>query len=424
MMFDLRRIRALLRSRLAGHTLPQDFYTDPDIFEFDIEAVYSRSWILVGFEAELPSAGSYLATTIGRSPVLVVRDHDETLRGFYNTCRHRGAQICETGHGRKARLVCPYHQWTYRLDGSLQAAGRMQETFEPTNIHLQPVHVENVAGSIYVCLAQEPPHFERFRDGLKPLLEPHNLANAKLAHESTLIERANWKLVMENARECYHCAARHPGLSVPFPVERGSRFRETGVNKQFEARMAAVDLPVGPVEGEWWQASRFPLNDGCISLTGDGKPCVSKPMCEAAGGDVGSLRWALDPHSFCHALGDYLVMFSAMPTGPQETIVTCKWFVHNEAMEGVHYTVEGLTKLWKETNLQDRDLAENNQRGVNGRGYMPGPYSEEAEQLVIRLVDWYCAQALRYLDEHIDEARSGKACPASSPETATARALG
>jgi glycine betaine catabolism A len=208
MMVDLDRTRALLRSRLAGHTLPQDFYTDPDIFEFDLEAIYSRSWILVGLEAELPSAGSYLATTIGRSPVVVVRDHEGTLCGFYNTCRHRGAQICEAGRGRKARLVCPYHQWAYRLDGSLQAAGRMQETFDPTAIRLQPVHLENVAGSIYVCLADEPPHFAEFRDRLTPLLAPHHLANAKLAHESTLVERANWKLVMENARECYHCPAR------------------------------------------------------------------------------------------------------------------------------------------------------------------------------------------------------------------------
>jgi Rieske 2Fe-2S family protein len=423
MMVDLGRIHALLGTRLAGHTLPQDFYIDPDIFEFDIEAIYSRSWILVGFEAEIPSPGSYLATTVGRSPVVIVRDHDGSVRGFYNTCRHRGAQICETGHGRKGRLICPYHQWTYRLDGSLQAAARMQESFDPASVRLRPIRVENVAGSIYVCLAEEPPSFDEFRDRLTPLLAPHHLANAKLAHESTLVERANWKLVMENARECYHCAVRHPGLSVPFPVRRGSRLNEA-VTTQFEARMATVGLPVGPVEGEWWQASRFPLNEGYTSLTGDGKPCVSKPMCELAGGDVGSLRWALDPHSFCHALGDYVVLFSAMPTAPQETIVTCKWFVHEEAVEGVDYTVEGLTKLWTETNLQDRDLAENNQRGVNGKGYTPGPYSQEAEQLVIRLVDWYCGKAQRYLDDHGSETRSGKARPLPHRKIGIARAVG
>ena len=409
-MFDLRRICALLDFRLPGHTLPQDFLRP--ILRFSNSTSKGDPFtlldFLVGLECELPSAGSYLATTVGRSPVVVVRDHDGTLRGFYNTCRHRGAQICEMGHGRKARLVCPYHQWTYRLDGSLQAAGRMQETFDPSGIRLQRIHVENVAGSIYVCLADEPPHFDEFRDGLTPLLAPHHLADAKLAHESTLAERANWKLVMENARECYHCAARHPGLPVPFrsgAAVVSQRARSYKVSRRGWQQSA---FPSVRSRGNGGRPVASPLNDDCISLTGDGKPCVSKPMCELAGGDVGSLRWALDPHSFCHALGDYLVMFSAMPTAPQETIVTCKWFVHKDAVEGVHYTVEGLTKLWTETNLQDRDLAENNQRGVNGKGYRPGPYSEEAEQLVIRLVDWYCGKARRYLDHSAGETRGGR----------------
>ena len=137
-----------------------------------------------------------------------------------------------------------------------------------------------------------------------------------------------------------------------------------------------------------------------------------------------SLRWALDPNSFCHALGDYVVMFSAMPTGPQETIVTCKWFVHKDAMEDVDYTIDGLTKLWTETNLQDRDLAENNQRGVNGKGYTPGPYSEEAEQLVIRLVDWYCAKALSYLDDDGAGRLGAKTPPAPRAARKTAMAIG
>jgi Rieske 2Fe-2S family protein len=97
-------------------------------------------------------------------------------------------------------------------------------------------------------------------------------------------------------------------------------------------------------------------------------------------------------------------MFSAMLTAPRETIVTCKWFVHKDAVEGVDYTVEGLTKLWIETNLQDRDLAEKNQRGVNGKGYRPGPHAEEAEQLVIRFVNWYCATARHYLDARTERA--------------------
>jgi glycine betaine catabolism A len=172
--------------------------------------------------------------------------------------------------------------------------------------------------------------------------------------------------------------------------------------------MASVGLSIGPVDGEWWQTGRFPLNEGCVSLTGGGKPCVSRPLCTLAGGDIGSLRWALDPHCFCHALGDYFIIFSAMPTAVQETVVTCKRYVHDEAVEGVHYTIDGLTTLWTEA-LQDRELAENHQRGVNGQGYRVGPYCDVAEELVIRFVDWYCRNASRYIDEHASMARRSHA---------------
>jgi Rieske 2Fe-2S family protein len=121
-------------------------------------------------------------------------------------------------------------------------------------------------------------------------------------------------------------------------------------------------------------------------------------MCDTAHGDIGSMRWALEPHSFAHATADTVFMFSAMPTGPEETVVTSKWLVHKDAVEGVDYDVESLTALWTKTNLQDLNLCENNQRGVNSLGYVPGPYSQEAEFLVMRFVDWYCNEARAYLD--------------------------
>ena len=142
---------------------------------------------------------------------------------------------------------------------------------------------------------------------------------------------------------------------------------------------------------------RFALNEGCVSMTEDGRTCVQKMMCPTGDGDIGSLRWALEPNSFVHAAGDFLFMFTAMPTGPNETIVTSKWLVHKDAVEGVDYDLDRLTSLWTKTNLQDRALAENNQRGVNSLGYIPGPYSPEAEGLLIRFVDWYCAKAADYI---------------------------
>src|ERR1700723_701539 len=109
-MLNLTKMRSLLDARQPNHALPQDFYTDSDVFAFDLAAIYARNWILAGFEVELPEPGSYLSMPIGRSSVLVVRDRQGALRGFHNSCRHRGAQLCEAGRGQRSRIICPYHQ--------------------------------------------------------------------------------------------------------------------------------------------------------------------------------------------------------------------------------------------------------------------------------------------------------------------------
>jgi Rieske 2Fe-2S family protein len=125
----------------------------------------------------------------------------------------------------------------------------------------------------------------------------------------------------------------------------------------------------------------------------NGRAVVRQRLLETNGKCIGGLRWATDPNSFCHLFTDYAFMFVAIPIGPQETRVVSKWLVPKEAQEGVDFTVEQLTEVWTRTNLQDRELAENNQRGINGFGYRPGPYVEGAEELVIRFSDWYRATA-------------------------------
>jgi Rieske 2Fe-2S family protein len=392
-------IAAALDARVAGHSLPQSLYVSAAAFNFDLAAIFARSWQFVGFEAEVRGRGDYLAATIGQSPVLIVRGRDSVVRAFHNTCRHRGSLLCKPGSGSVARLTCPYHRWTYGLDGALIAAGRMGNDFDKTPYSLGPVRLETVAGAMFVCLADDPPSFETMRRELAPLLAPHRLDRAKVAFQSTLVEHANWKLVMENARECYHCATGHPELSRTFPVGVSANFDIDGEHARgWSKRMAALGLPVGPAEEDWWQAIRFPLNPAQKSMTLDGEPSVGKLMCNAGDGDIGSLRWAVEPNSFCHSTGDYTFAFIALPVGPNETHVISKWLVDEDAVEGVDYDPATLTDLWTRTNLQDKELAENNALGVMSPGYRPGPYSTEAESLTIRFVDWYCATARRYLD--------------------------
>ncbi|WP_426265334.1 aromatic ring-hydroxylating oxygenase subunit alpha [Sphingomonas sp. PWP1-2] len=397
---DLGDISALLRARPPGHSLPQGLYTGAAAFEFDLAAIFGNSWLLAGFEAEIKKPGDYLSVMVGRWPVIILHGRDGELRAFHNSCRHRGSILCKPGEGHVTRLVCPYHSWTYGLDGRLLAASRMPEDFQKNEHGLKPVHLERIAGAIFICIAGTPPDIFVMRRDLTPLLAPHDLQHAKLAYQSTLVENANWKLVMENGRECYHCASGHPELSASFPINASAYFDfEDDTAARYEARMADLGIPIGPAGEDWWQAMRFPLNDGTVAMSTSGQFSVNKLMCDLGGGDTGSLRWAIEPNNFCHSTSEYTFAFTAIPVSPTETHVVSKWLVHEDAVEGVDYDLDTLTHLWTQTNLQDKEFAENNQLGVNSPGYTPGPYSPAAESLTLRFVDWYCAKAATYLKQ-------------------------
>jgi glycine betaine catabolism A len=392
-------IHTLLHARQVGHSLPQDVYLKPEMLDFDMAAIYQRSWLMAGMECELPESGNYLALQIGKWPIILVRGRDGVVRGFHNSCRHRGSILCEAGRGSAPKLVCPYHRWTYNLDGALFAAGKVADK---ENYALLPIQVRCVAGAIFVCLTDTPPDFTEFETAFKTYTAPYNLHDMKCAAESTLVEYANWKLVMENARECYHCSTGHPELAKSFPVNMASphdNVAGNGRDPDYARAMEAMGVSHEALEREWWQIGRLAMNPGNLTISMDGQYVVKKLLVEPpAGVSFGSLRWALDPHLFAHATADYVIVFSAMPVGPAETHVHTRWYVHKDAVEGQDYTVEELTDLWTRTNLQDKGLAERNHQGVQSLGYTPGPYAADAETLVIRFADWYCEKALSYID--------------------------
>jgi glycine betaine catabolism A len=207
----------LLEGRRGGFSLPQPFYFDPAFFRLDLELIFSREWLFVGHECELPNPGTFFTLQIGDYPVVVVRDLEGRIRAFHNTCRHRGSRVCAADKGAAVRLVCPYHQWSYGLDGKLLFARHPPDGFDKTKFGLKSVACENVAGCVFICLADAPPDFAPFRRLIEPYFAPHRLAEAKVAHESAIVEKGNWKLVWENNRECYHCSANHPELCRTFP---------------------------------------------------------------------------------------------------------------------------------------------------------------------------------------------------------------
>ena len=397
-MTQFETIRQLIESRPRGYSLAQALYRSPEAYAFDVEAILSRTWLMAGMACELPKAGSYLAMAVGSAQVILVRDRDGEVRGFHNSCRHRGSMLCDPGSGHAPRLVCPYHRWTYNLDGSLLAAARMPDDFNKAEFGLRPIQVKTVAGAIFLCVSEDAPDFTEFGAQFERYAKAMRFDQLKLAATDLMVERANWKLAVENGRECYHCPTGHPELAKSFPIDVAGNYRlgEKAHEREMLARLEAAGLPHEAIEGPWWQLARIALNEGVTSISMDGEPVCRKQIIETPHGTIGSLRWSLEPHLFAHAVADHVFTFSCLPAGPEETHVTSKWYVHKDAVEGVDYDPVSMKELWVKTNLQDRTLTENNHRGVMSTGYTPGPYSPDAESLVIRSIDWYCDRARDY----------------------------
>jgi stachydrine N-demethylase len=387
----------LLARRTPGHALQQPFYTDPDIFAADMETIFYRDWLFAIPACELVKTGSYVTYDVGSYSVIIVKGSDGVIRAFHNSCRHRGSVICSAARGTVPKLVCPYHQWTYELDGRLLWARDMGPEFDPTKHGLKPVHCREVAGLVYICLAAEAPDFDAFASLVTPYLDIHDLANAKVAFQSSIIEKGNWKLVWENNRECYHCAGNHPSLCRTYPedptisgVAADGNFPPK-VEAHFQ-RNEAAGAPSRFVldDGGQFRIARMPLLDGAESYTMDGKPAVKKKLGRVPFNDSGTLLMFNYPTTWNHFLPDHSLTFRVTPVGPQETRVTTTWLVHKDAVEGVDYDLKRLTEVWEHTNDEDRIVVENNQKGINSPAYQPGPNSKTHEDGVIQFVDWYC----------------------------------
>jgi glycine betaine catabolism A len=392
----LRQIRA--RSPTTG--LPREFYTDQAIYQLDLDLIYYREWLFAAHTAELPTTGSYVTLQIGAYPVLLVRAADGVIRAFINSCRHRGSRLCPSARGTAPKLVCPYHQWTYDLDGRLFAARHMGAGFDRTQFGLRPVHCETVAGYIFVCLGADAPDFGPTRRHLEPYLAPHRLAEARVAFESTIIEEGNWKLVWENNRECYHCAVNHPELARIFPdspTTTGLVGAETDPTIAAHWRQCeAAGLPsVFRLSGDGQlRTARMPLLGEAVSYTLSGQPAVHRPLSEDVPSQmkVGALLAFHYPTTWNHFLIDHAVTFRVLPLGPARTELTTKWLVHRDAVEGVDYDLKDLTHVWLATNEQDRRIVHEIQIGMNSPTYEPGPFAFPQEGGVSQFLDWYCSR--------------------------------
>ncbi|SIS55741.1 aromatic ring-hydroxylating oxygenase subunit alpha [Neptunomonas antarctica] len=390
----------LLEAREPNYSLPQPLYNDPQMFRVDMEEIFQKEWLFVGMTSEVPSKGDYFTVEIGQNPVLIVRDAQGNVNAFHNTCRHRGSRICTEHRGKVANLVCPYHTWTYDLKGNLLFAGsEMSTSFDMKQNGLKKAFCKTAGGFIFISLAAEEPQgdFDEFLATLEEYMEPYDVENTKLAVESNMYEKANWKLVIENNRECYHCAANHPELLNSLlewddtndpraPQEFVEHYTAQATEWDAEG-IPHAHRSFGP--GKRNRIVRMPLKKGTQAMTIDGSAACKQLLGRIKNPKLGSMRILHLPNSWNHMQSDHFVVFRVLPISAQESLVTTKWFVHKDAVEGVDYDVEKLRQVWDATNDQDRVLGEENQRGINSIGYQPGPYSETYEFALINFMEWY-----------------------------------
>jgi phenylpropionate dioxygenase-like ring-hydroxylating dioxygenase large terminal subunit len=391
---------------LTGHyrpgcTLPQPFYTNPEFFERDLERIFFRHWLPAGHVARLPKPGGYFLYEIAGESIIITRGRDDEIHALWNVCRHRGSRICSAPEGRANSLKCPYHAWTYGCDGRLLSAPAMPDDFDRAGFGLKtcPVRVDH--GIIQIYLGDdEPPELDSAWRDIEPFAAPYHLAEAKLAVRLTWELKANWKLVVENFAECYHCGPAHPEYcslmdealvectQSPAKIEAYGR-RKAAWEEQARAMGHFVGF-VPASEDKLHCASRTLIGGNRLCPSRTGQP-VAPIMGDFRQADGGYTSWRIHPAGYFLSPCDHGVLNRFTPLSVDRTLQEMIWLVHPDAVPGRDYDVDELTWLWRVTNAQDLKIIEDNQRGVASRGYQPGPYSK-AEHGPARFVNWYLKQ--------------------------------
>jgi Rieske 2Fe-2S family protein len=378
-------IAELLAAYRPGQSLEQAFYTESAIFARDMELLVGR-WVCAGHASELPAPGDWLLTELGRESAIVSRGPDGEIRAVANVCRHRGSRICTKAQGHAMALVCPYHGWSYHLDGRLRRAPEMPDEFDAEAHGLLPLPVAVIGGLIFVSFGEHPPAIGPAAAALAQMTERYGWSTATVAARKSYTVTSNWKLALENYHECYHCAPAHPEFSVLHPLSRPG-------NRKIGGRDAEA-WPAAPDGQEVFRVMHSALADGVATGSRDGK-ALAPPM--HAGGYDGECVFAeLGLLSAFLAYPDYGVIYRFIPRDVLKTEMEVIWLVRGDAEAGRDYDLDALTWLWEVTSVADKTIIERNQAGVLSRAYRPGPFSK-MEPGTRQYVERYVGEMARFV---------------------------
>jgi len=344
-------------------TLPQAYYTSEAVFREEADRVFARRWVCVGRAGQVAGPGDYFLAEVAGESVIVVRDKQETPRALFNVCRHRGTRLCEAVSGRLSGAIqCPYHGWTYGLDGRLLGAPHMSETegFDTADFPLHAAALGAWDGFLFVSLEPPPAAIEAVLAPIAGKFAAWRLAELRPFRRIEYDVRANWKLFFQNFSECYHCPRIHPELT------RLSHYRG-----------GANDLTEGPILGGYMTID--PPGD---SLTLSGRAACPQPVGPLSDDDRRRVYYySIFPNLFLTLLPDYAMWHTLWPVAADHTRIVCEWLFAPGAASPAAAGPKDAVAFWDRTNRQDWHVCELAQQGVSSRAYTPGPYAVQESLL-------------------------------------------
>ncbi len=416
--FDTSHIAKLKNAYVSGGPLTRPFYVSPEVFNADLDLVWRRHWLYAGHACQIPNVGDWMTWDVGADRIVVTRGANDDVRAFHNTCRHRGARICNAEAGHNRTLTCPYHAWTYELDGRLRTPTEREFGIHQSQLGLHPVALKNLGGVMFVCLGGDAVPFDEGAAEIAAQMQHQGFVDAKLAHTIRYTVAANWKLIFENNRECYHCDHAHPEYVKG--VYDTARFTEADLpevdrqtalaNDRFAALGLGAAVSASDMTGKFWRITRAPLTAGWKTQSLDGQPTapLMGTFRQKNAWSDGTLRATVFPNFWQHASDDHAVATRITPLSAATTQVDVSWFVHKDAVEGRDYELDRLLPFWQRTSEQDWVICQANQAGVTSPAFVPGPYSKTRETNVQQFVDWYLSC--------LDVGETGKSTAAEKPK--------
>jgi phenylpropionate dioxygenase-like ring-hydroxylating dioxygenase large terminal subunit len=386
---------SLISQQRAGCTLSQPFYLDSRIFQLEKHRVLMREWLFAGHVSQLREPGDYFVYEVAGESIILSRDELDNVNAMVNVCRHRGSRVCVDSAGNEKRFVCPYHGWVYELDGALRSARMMPAEFDLTAHGLHRLRVELFQGLIFVSFADVPVEFAPLRNELEACFKPFGFERAKVAAAKSYRVAANWKLVMENYVECYHCVTAHPEFSRShsnkLPRDRNPELQQRMRVRAGEAGICCEVVAHGFSDDSFDNLSyghdRFALYEGYETGSETGAP-LAPLMGDIVAFDGGASNGQFGALCYLLAYCDHCVIYRFTPTNVNSADMDLFWLVNESARAGIDYDVDELMWLWDVTSVADQTIIERNQAGVSSAFYQPGPYSP-METWASKFRDWY-----------------------------------